>query len=313
MDTLFFSGTIKKSFTVRGGVRVTNMLSKSLFERQMITLFDEFHYEVLRTIGDPMILHDGADGHPIASVHLKHGPGGGTPCVITKVDELSFQALWENTVTGGEVFVVLTNLEYFDWIMFGASTDDIAEHIPIRAGGSYKLVLTPGTRSFHFTVCPTKKGTEYGTAKWSCADLICRERSALYDGRAPDAALPAVPEVLEETAVADIVNLRLVRSQQIVVSEAAAQPRTREELWKICMDLVYETAINRNRLLLASLDKKFVEDECAICMMDGIPPDVTLVKCGHSAVHDACLRKAVNPSECPVCRAQIFGKIYSSQ
>lgn len=283
------------------------MLSNSLYDRLMVSIFEDIAYEVLRTIGDPIVLNDGIDGHPIASVHLKHGEGRGESCLITRQQEHSFQAL--SQTDGVAMFIVITNLEYFDFILFGYAIPETADkgHILLRPGESQKHVLPPGAKNFTFAVSPTKAGVEYIKAKWTCSSIICRQR--VIEKETDDPVLEETE--LDENCVSQFVQLKLMKPNYAVNHIAPAQQLSRAELLKMGMTLIYETAIERNNQLLAQMaDKQYASDECSICMADNSPPDVILVKCGHRMVHDDCLRCTANPKECPICRAEIVAKIH---
>lgn len=284
------------------------MLSNSLFNRLTIAIFEDVHYEALTTLGDPMVLHDGEDGHPIASVHLKCGDGRGEPCLITRQFEHLFQAF--PTTRGSAMFVVITNLEFFDYIMFGYAIPNTGDqgHILLRPGESQKHILPPQAQDFTFAVCPTKAGVEYIKAKWTCPGFICRQR--ILEKEAPILDDPPEPEELDENCVSQFVEIDLVQPVYIAHQEQRV-PLSRAEMLKRGMTLIYETAIERNNQLLKQMaDKRFVSDECVICMADDYPPNIILVKCGHQMVHDDCLRISEKPKECPVCREEIVAKIH---
>lgn len=284
------------------------MLSKSLFLRLTVSIFEDSHYEALQTIGDPMVLHDGTDGHPIASIHLKSGGGGGSPCLITKQNEHLFQALWNPEHSKEEIFVVLTNLEFFECILFGVATDEVASHIKLRPGESYKLVLIPDARTFTFAVCPTKADRKYVDAKWVCPEIICRQRILSEENHASDHEL----EELDQECVSQLAKLKLVQANYAVEPVyGAREERTRALMLRQGMDIIYETVINRaERLLECIRNNIYATSECVICMEDDSPPDVILVKCGHRMVHDQCLLRTAKNKECPTCRAPIVAKIH---
>lgn len=285
------------------------MLSKSLFTRLTISIFeDEMHYEALRVLGDPMVLFDGEDGHPIASIHLKRGSvsGAHVPLLITQANMHVFQALCAED-TKQDIFVVFTNLEYDKWIMCGVSTEEVAEHIPLRPGQSFPLVLTHN-REFTFAICPTKAGIKYSSAKWKCPEIIVRTRVEMFDN--PNIYNPPKQEELDLDCVSQLTKLKLCLPEGEDESLVKIQPPLHHDLLiKAAMTLIYETRIDNNRRLIESLgNKDFATDECAICMEDDSPPNVIIVKCGHRMYHDACLVKT-GKKECPTCRGLIVGKI----
>lgn len=283
------------------------MLSKSLFTRLTISIFeDEKHYEALRVLGDPLVLFDGQDGHPIASIHLKRGSiqGHHVPLLVTQTNVHVFRALCAED-TKQDIFAVFTNLEYDKWIMCGIEDEDVYEHMLLRPGQSFPLVLT-NKREFDFAICPTQPGIKYSSAKWKCPELIVRTRTEMFDN-------PYIPkqEILDMECVSPLTKLELCLPDGQDESMVKIQPPLHHDnLIKAAMTLIYETRIENNRRLLESLENKdFATDECMICMQDDSPPDVIIVKCGHRMYHDACLVKT-GKKECPTCRGLIVGKIH---
>jgi hypothetical protein len=71
-------------------------------------------------------------------------------------------------------------------------------------------------------------------------------------------------------------------------------------------EVVFDHVSNKNARLLASIKTVHEEKVCCICMDSA--PSCIFVKCGHSAVCDACKSK-LQEQKCPLCRAFIEASI----
>lgn len=282
------------------------MLSKGAgFDHMCVTLYEDLFLEVSRLIGHPMVLVDSSNGFPIASLRLVQEHG------VAFISRIANGGMTGFCMGETPIIIVLTNLLFhanivMELVQGGVIINDVTILVPGLSVGVQPQVLG----DVEICVRP-EKGSSFAEAKWTCPDLICRVRlssippHAVYEpddnGYLPDIFdddddVHSPPLVLPIKCVApgevDIVPVQLSKADAL----------------KNSFDLTYDLIVNKNRLVLASLERGiFSEDQCVICM-DGTP-DVVILRCGHKVAHDACLQKTGKP-ECPVCRMHIMGMIH---
>lgn len=185
------------------------MLSKTYFDRELITIYEEKHYEVIRPLGHPMILFHGETGQAIASIHFCCEAGH--PTFITKRNSstgLDFQGVIAEDKQA--ISFVVTNLLFHDPIVVNIMRGELqvndinffdpGKSVRIRgdaSAGNKTLILDTaaasasattvredearpgGPKGAYFTIAvfpASASGGKFNTAVWQCADLICRPR-----------------------------------------------------------------------------------------------------------------------------------------
>lgn len=185
------------------------MLSKTYFDRELITIYEEKHYEVIRPLGHPMILFHGETGQAIASIHFCCEAGH--PTFITKRNSstgLDFQGVIAEDKQA--ISFVVTNLLFHDPIVVNIMRGELqvndinffdpGKSVRIRGDASANnktLILDTasasasgttvredeaqpgGPKGAYFTIAvfpASASGGKFTTAVWQCADLICRPR-----------------------------------------------------------------------------------------------------------------------------------------
>ena len=74
--------------------------------------------------------------------------------------------------------------------------------------------------------------------------------------------------------------------------------------------MIQDIIKNKSQELLKRIVQIFKEDECVICMEDGV--DAVYYQCGHQCCHYKC-SKELPDKKCPLCRNHIVATIWMGQ